>query len=173
MTNQVSATGVLSLFETTKDQRSNFVSEIVDRIDNGDVDPLKIHLQVKAMEDIISRLTVRDEKKNKDFEFAKRYNSAILETAQEYGSKSFQAFNGKFEIKEVGTKYDFSKCEDKELFALYEKMDELKKKVKDREDMLKTIPLSGLVITDQESGETYTVYPPAKSSTTSVSVSLY
>ena len=60
----MTTTNILSLFETSKDERSGFVIDLVDRMSNGEIDPLKVHIQVKAMEDIISRLTVRDEKKN-------------------------------------------------------------------------------------------------------------
>jgi hypothetical protein len=37
-------------------------------LENEEVEPLKVHLQVKAMEDIINSLTCTDEKKNKTFQ---------------------------------------------------------------------------------------------------------
>jgi len=95
-----------------------------------------------------------------------------LESAENVGQKSFQFHNAKFEIKETGVKYDFSKCEDEVLTRLYSQQSELDAKVKSRESMLKTVPAKGMIITDEETGETFTVYPPAKSSTTSVAVTL-
>lgn len=169
---QLKPTEVLSLFDTNKDDRFGFVNNIIDAIEAGEIDPLRVHLRIKSIEDIVFRLTSRDEKKNANFQAAKRYNYSLLEVAEQQGKKSFQFHNGKFEIKEVGVKYDFSKCEDRNLEELYAKMEELKATVKQREDFLKTVPQSGMIVTDQETGDTYTVYPPAKSSTTSVAVSL-
>lgn len=161
MTNELTTTSILSLFETNKDQRQSFAMSVVDALDNGQVEPLKVHLQVKCMEDIIKLLNANT-----------IYKSRVLEAAQTYGEKSFQYNNAKVEIKEVGTKYDFSKCEDPILADLYNKQMELDKAVKDRETMLKTVSEKGLIITDPESGETFTVYPPAKSSSTSVAITL-
>ena len=49
---------------------------------------------------------------------------------------------------------------------------ELKEKIKAKQDFLKTVPISGLSILVESTGEMVTVYPPSKSSTTAVSVSL-
>ena len=62
--------------------------------------------------------------------------------------------------------------EDPLLSRLYTQQSELDGKVKDRESMLKTVPQKGMIVTDEETGETFTVYPPSKSSTTNVSVTL-
>lgn len=172
-TQELTTTSILSLFETTKVERQDFVIGVVEALDNGNVDPLKIHLQVKCMEDIITQLTSMDEKKNKgSIHFAKKYRDHLLTSVQAYGKKSFEFQNSKVEIKETGTKYDFSKCEDPILNGLYAKQAEFDLAVKAREAMLKTISEKGMIITDEESGETFTVYPPSKSSTTSVAITL-
>ena len=161
MTNELSTTSILSLFETTKEQRESFALDLIDKIDSGNVDPLKVHLQVKCMEDVVKLINANT-----------NYKKAILESAENVGQKSFHFHNAKFEIKETGVKYDFSKCEDEVLTRLYSQQSELDAKVKSRESMLKTVSAKGMIITDEETGETFTVYPPAKSSTTSVAVTL-
>jgi len=161
MTNELSTTSILSLFETTKEQRESFALDLIDKIDSGNVDPLKVHLQVKCMEDVVKLINANT-----------NYKKAILESAENVSQKSFQFHNAKFEIKETGVKYDFSKCEDEVLTRLYSQQSELDAKVKSRESMLKTVSAKGMIITDEETGETFTVYPPAKSSTTSVAVTL-
>lgn len=161
MTQELTTTSILSLFETNKEQRMDFAIRVVEALDNGMVEPLKVHLQVKCMEDIVKLLNANT-----------KYKDHVLEAAQVYGQKSFQFQNSKVEIKEVGTKYDFSKCEDPILNNLYEKQAEFDAAVKAREAMLKTISEKGMIITDEESGETFTVYPPAKTSTTSVAITL-
>ncbi len=164
-------TSILSLFETTKEQRATFITDVVERLQNGEVDPLKVHLQVKAMEEIINGLTCTDEKKNKLFTMALNYKAMLLEAAEKHGKK-FQLHNAEFSIKEVGTTYDWSKCEDPELNELLAQQEALKEKIKTKQDFLKTVPAAGLLITIEETGETIRVFPPAKSSTTSVAVSL-
>jgi len=170
-TTELATTSILSLFETNKEQRASFVNDVVERLQNGEVDPLKIHLQVKAMEDIITQLTSTDEKKNKNITAAIAYKTMLLAAAETYGKK-FQLHNAEFSIKEVGTAYDWSKCDDLELQTLLLEQEAIKEKIKAKQDFLKTVPQSGILVTNEASGETYKVYPPAKSSTTSVAVSL-
>lgn len=169
---QLSTAGILALFETNKEQRQHFVTDLVNRLDNGEIDPLTIHLQVKAMEDIIFQLTSTDEKKNKSFEAAKKYRSFLLEAAQKYSAKSFEFSNAKFEIKETGTKYDYSQCNDPVLSELITKQNEIDELVKNRQKLLQTAPVKGLNLLIEDTGETVTVYPPSKSSTTSIAVTL-
>jgi hypothetical protein len=171
MTDQLTTTGILSLFETTKEQRRSFVDDLVLRLQDGEVDPLKVHLQIKAMEEIITSLTSTDEKKNKNVNAAIAYKGMLLEAAEQHGKK-FELHNAEFSIKEVGTVYDWTKCEDPELADMLAKKAELDARIKAKQDFLKTVPQAGLLITIEETGETVKVYPPAKSSTTSVAVSL-
>ena len=55
----------LSLFETTKAERQEFAQSVIKGIKDGISDPLKVHYQVKCMEDIIKNITSdADYKKN-------------------------------------------------------------------------------------------------------------
>src|SRR5690606_40183557 len=116
---EMSAPSILSLFETTKEQRKLFVVKVVEALESGSVDPMKIHLQAKCMESII-----------KDLNANKAYKDHVLDAAQRYGAKSFDFNNSKVEIKEVGVKYDFSKCGDPVLESLYAKQAEIDAQVK-------------------------------------------
>jgi len=160
---------ILSLFETTKEQRATFAQDVVERLRNEEIDPLKVHIQLKAMEEIFKSLTDKSEKTNKNFLLAIDYANMLLDAAEKNGKK-FQMFNAEFSIKEVGTTYDWSKCEDPELAEMIKQQDELKVKIKEKQDFLKTVPLPGLDIRIDD--ELVTVYPPSKSSTTAVAVSL-
>lgn len=161
MTQELTTTSILALFQTDKAQRESFVMDLVSRLESGAVDPLTIHLQAKSMEDVVKLLNANT-----------RYKTAVLEAAQAYGQKSFQFHNAKVEIKETGVKYDYSKCEDPVLNDLLARQAELDDQLKNRQELLKTVSEKGLVITDPETGETYTVYPPAKSSSTNVAITL-
>ena len=168
---EISTISTLALFETTKAQRVSFVEDVVNKLRDEQADPLKVHIYIKAMEEIISTLTVLDEKKNKTPWLAKEYKELLLNAAEKNGKK-FLLNNAEFSIKETGTSYDFSKCDDTELAALLIEQEEIKVKVDARKTFLKALPLVGMEMLDKSTGEMVTIYPPSKSSTTSVSVSL-
>ena len=146
---------------TTKQQRTEIVSQVINSIREGIIEPLDVHVKVKAAEDLIKQLTSDEVYKNE-----------VLDAASRYGGKSFEAFNAKFQVKETGVKYDYSNCNDSYLNDLQQQYDSIGEKIKERQKMLQTLPQEGILFTDQTSGDTYTIYPPAKSSTTSVAVTL-
>ena len=148
----------LSLFETTKQERQNFAIQVTNNLLEGMADPLKVHLQVKCMEDIIKQLTSNTV-----------YKDAVLTEAQKYG-KTFDQHNAKFEIKEMGVKYDYSNCNDPIYQALEDEAAKIDALIKDRQKMLKAMPESGQEILIDD--ELVKVYPPTKSSTTTVTVNL-
>lgn len=161
MIQDLTTTSILALFQTTKEERQSFTLDLINKIENGEADPLKIHLQVKCMEEIIKLLNSNT-----------IYKQAILAAAEKYGQKSFEFMNSKVEIKEMGTKYDFEKCNDKEWEFLDATAKADANNLKERETFLKTVPAKGLEIVDKFTGEMVTIYPPSKSSTTSIAVTL-
>ena len=148
------------IFETTKEQRVEFTHQLIERLNNGELDPLKTHLQVKALEDMLETL-----KNSKD------YKDAVLNAAVQNG-KEFEYMSAKFNIREVGVKYDYTKCESPAYEEIMADYNDAAKRKKDMEEFLKKVPHSGLDIINGVTGEVTRVYPPAKSSTTSVAVSL-
>lgn len=163
---QMTTTAVLELIDSDKSQRRFFVDDLLMRMD-GEVNPLKVHVQMKCFEEIIAMCTDA----NKYPDTAKRYKAMILDEAQKHG-KTFEFHSAKIEQKEVGTSYDWTKCEDEKLNTLLEMQADLNRLVKERQEFLKTVPEGGLIITDESTGETRKVYKPSKSSTTAISVSL-
>ena len=164
----LTTTAILSLFETTKDERKSFVSDLIQRIEMGNANPINIHLQIKCMEDII-KTTLADP----------RYRDCLVDRSIKEGGR-FTFHNSKFEIKEAGSKYDYTLCNDKIYETLRKKayvelskeLEEITIKVKEREKFLKSIPSAGQMIVDADTGEISTLYPPSKTSTTTVSVTL-
>lgn len=149
---------VLSFFETDKQQRKSFVDNVLMQLSEGSVDALKVHLQLKCMEDVCEQI------KADAF-----YKNNLLDEAAKNGKK-FMYQNAEFQIKEAGVKYDYSQCNDPELSQMLQDADALNKKVKVRQEMLKNAPTTGLELLVGD--EVVTVYPPAKSSTTTVQVTL-
>jgi hypothetical protein len=158
--NELSATSILSLFETTKAERTSFVRSVINSLKDGNADPLKVHLQVKNTEALIKELS--DDKE---------YKEMLLTQAAKHG-KNFDLHNANFRIQEVGTKYDFAHCGDSVINDLYTEMEHLKAEIKKREEFLKSLPANGLDIVDSATGEVSTLLKPIKTSTTSIAVTL-
>ena len=148
----------LSLFETSKEERQQFAIQVTNNLMEGLADPLKVHLQVKYMEDIIKQLTSNSV-----------YKTMVLTEAQKYG-KTFDQHNAKFEIKEMGVKYDYSNCNDPLYKELEFLLENIETRIKERQLFLKSITQSGQEILVDD--EVVKVYPPSKSSTTTVTVNL-
>jgi hypothetical protein len=163
---ELSTDNILSLFETDKQQRSSFALQVIQGLQDGTADPLKVHLQIKGMEEIIHMFT--DRKKYPTT--ADTYQCLLLEAAEQHG-KTFEYQNAKFSIKETGAQYSFSSCNDEIICNLHSQMEALKASIKERETFLKNLPKEGIDAITQF-GEVVRIYPPAKYSTTSVIVSL-
>lgn len=168
----LTAQNILSLFDTNKAQRKTFCEDVVNKLKDGIGDPLKVHIYIKAMEEIINSLTNTDKAKNKNFELAKVYKELLLAEAEKNGGKTFSFHNAEFTIKEAGQIYDFTVCNSLVYNEMFERFSLLKIQVKAQEEFLKKLPIEGLVFTDEITGDTYKIYPPSKKSTTTVAVSL-
>jgi hypothetical protein len=158
--NELSATSILSLFETTKAERTSFVRSVINSLKDGNTDPLQVHLQVKNTEALIKELSED-----------KEYKEMLLTQAAKHG-KNFDLHNANFRIQEVGTKYDFAHCGDSVINGLYAEMADIKAKIKEREEFLKSLPNIGMDVFDGETGEVVTLLKPIKTSTTSIAVTL-
>ncbi len=150
----------ISLFRKlpeTKSEVSKYSSLIRESVLNGEVEPLTFYAQLSALEQLFKSL--KSDHLVKDL---------VLEEAQKYGFKSFDKGNAKFQVKEVGVKYDFSECNDLQLDGINQKISELTELKKEREAFLKSIP-GGEEVYDQEGNQ---LFAPVKKSTTQVVVIL-
>jgi hypothetical protein len=157
---QIQTAENMAAFAVSKANREELAIQIVEAIDTGDLNPLDIHYQVKAMEDFIKMLTANS-----------RYKDAVLTEGMKHG-KYFQFNGSKMEIKETGVKYDYSKCGDPNWQILEDQITELKDKQKAVEAHLKVLPAEGIEVVNADSGEVIKMYPPVKTSTTSIAVTL-
>lgn len=69
--------------------------ELLEKVKNGDVDPLKVFIELKQHENEIKHVLeqIKDE---------------ALTIAERYGQKSFSAFGAKIEIRNAASTYKFS-----------------------------------------------------------------
>jgi hypothetical protein len=145
---------------TTKEERTQVVREIFQELLEGRINPMELHIRMKCIEEVVKQLTSMP-----------AYKAIVLDDAEKHG-KSFQYHNAKVDIREVGVKYDYSGCGNGALADLYEKQEALNDASKDLEMYHKQLPTSGIQVVIQSTGEVETHYPPAKTSTTSVAVTL-
>lgn len=119
---------------------------------NGEVDPITAHINISRMEAAIKLY-----KENADV------RDITLRELAKYG-KSHQFGDCRLEEAESGVKYDYSPCGDSRLADMYKTLEALKADIKDREDMLKRLPRTGMA--DPDTGEV--LFPPARSSKTTI-----
>ena len=96
---------------------------------------------------------------------------------KEKGINELQKAGGRYEangcehqLVEAGVKYDYSVCNDPVYNKLKAQLTVLEDEIKAREKYLKAIPSQGVQTLLED--EVLTLYPPAKSSTTSITVNL-
>lgn len=148
---------VLKVTETTKESRLGFAENLIERITEGQISALDVHLKVKVMEDVFKQVSDNPE-----------YRRLLLEESKKaIGEESKYSYhNATFSIGETGTKYDFSKCNDPKMNELLIEEKELKSKMEKRGKFLKTVPEKGMDILVVD--EIIKIFPPSKTSTTSV-----
>ena len=84
-----------------------------------------------------------------------------------YGGAHTTPSGTRIELAEVGTKYDYVFCEDDILNDLVISRLALEEQIKERQDFLKNLPSEGIEIISRY-GEVKRIYPPSKSSTSSI-----
>jgi hypothetical protein len=109
---------------------------------------------------------------NGEYKFVDLVRDEIKRNSED-GKSCLTKYGTKLELAETGTKYDFTACGDPEWEDLEKQSKELDTKKKEREKFLKTIGDKGLIITDEETGETKKLFPPIKTSTSSYKQTLF
>lgn len=142
----------------TKENQKATATALAEKVTNGEVDPVMTFATAKAMSDCLSQFL-------KD----KGVMEATVAAVEKYG-RTGAIFNGaNLCVAEVGVKYDFSVCDDPEWTELSKQKAELEAKLKARETFLRGIPRQATII-NEDTGEMSTIFPPAKTSSTSIKV---
>lgn len=136
---------------------SYYVEQVVKSIQDGEQNPLDVHLYRVKMEKILKGIN-----DNPDIQ------DAVMKEFEKYGERTVEYKGALLQQQESGVKYDFSGCGDPVMDEYIRQLDDLKLKMKEREKFLKNIPVSGIV--DPETGSF--IYPPSKSSKTTIKTTL-
>lgn len=144
-------------FIPSKDNISGIAGSIVERLNSGEADPLKVIVQLTAVEKACA--IAREQA-----------NEIVLTELSKYG-KSTSVLGAKIEQKEVGVKWDYSQSE--AWIKLKEQKDKIDEKIKAVENIAKTLPEGAeSSFTDTDTGETWGICKGLKSSKTSFAVTL-
>jgi len=103
----------------------------------------------------------------KEIKSSPAYIDYLREEVSKYGKSHTTSSGTKIELAEVGTKYDYQTCGDAELVRLNDQLLNIENAIKERQTFLKTLPVSGMDVI-MEGGEVVKLYPPIKTSTSSV-----
>ena len=150
------AISTINLMPSTNNEVDKMFTLIKQEILSGKENPLKLEVQLKAMETLIKKLRSDNEVKDQ-----------MINEGMKYPEKSFEIFGAKFSKTTVGVKYDFDVCQDSEWQDIKEHAENYKAKLKEREDFLKTLKQP---VVNPDTGEM--IYPANKTGKESISVKL-
>lgn len=134
-----------------KDEAKIYAESRLDRID-----PLSILLKAKKAEEFFK--TVQEHVK-----------AEALKEAEKYPERSITLNGAKYEKTSVYTEYDYSNCNDSVLNERMQLFEEAKKALEARKEFLKALK-EPLIVTDEDSGETFKVFPPVKKTTDGIKI---
>lgn len=145
------AMGALRLLASTQSQIDNFSDQLIQDVKSGEVNPLELILQLKAMEKVTERVK-------------KEIHENVMTAADKYPGTVFEFMGNKVEKAELGTKYLYETCND----LTYNR---LSKELKERTEFLKAVKAPTTIV-DESTGETWTILPPKKQSSTGLKITI-
>lgn len=146
---------VIDLAPESLAQAEEFAAFFLEEHESGRLDALDVYTKCTAFE--------------KALEMVKKYlQKAATEEAMKYG-KEFEKKSFKLKIGEVGVKYIYDNCNDPILTRRESEVKHYKTLVENRQKMLKSLK-EPLRVVDEDTGDSFVVNPPVKTSTTSVIV---
>lgn len=141
----------ISQISPSKEALEGHIFDIVNNIEEGGDDPIRIAVALQFMAQIC--------------EGAKKRIKDLVVSELEKAKERKDYFGYRIEVAQVGINYDYTLCGDAKWYDLQEQLEKLQAKIKDREAMLKAIK-EPIMIADEDTGELYKVMPPVKASST-------
>jgi hypothetical protein len=147
---------VLDLFQTSKEGINLFASKVINEVEDGRIDPLKVKLYCKTLEAIADKID-------------KGTREAQITAAAKYGDKPFMFSGAEVHLTSTFTSYDYSGYSEWNKFN--KEITDLKEKMKECEVFLRALR-GPIEVLNSETGEVEIIMPPAKSITEGVKVSI-
>jgi hypothetical protein len=133
-------------------------SEVVRQLQDDEISALDVKIALKQMEVAIEQVK-------------KVADRMAADEAAKYGEKSFVYKGAKIELAELASRYDFSKCGYPQLTRMEDAIKSYGEQSKSLQAWLKSLKGKTEYI-DPETGEVCEVYPPTKTSTTGIKITL-
>lgn len=134
--------------------------KIKELVGEGMIDPLQLAVAIKSATTLFEQ--VKD-----------ACVSDVLDALQKYSEKErVEQFGCAIDRAEVGTKYDFTICNDPAWNVLNEEMKGVKARMGEREKFLKALTHPMAIADESTGGELVTIVPPLKTSTSSYKITL-
>jgi hypothetical protein len=149
---------LLTMMASTSTQIDIFSDGVIESVQGGEINPLTVLIQLKAMEKASERIL-------------KEIRPNLLTEAAKHPGNEFEYMGNKITKAEHGIKYDYLSCGDPVYNELLFQLGKLTDKMKSRESFLRSINGSETVI-DEKFGEVCKVTPPIKKSTPGLNVSI-
>ena len=149
---------VLEMFGTSKQQINSFAAKVINEVEAGNIDPLKVKVLCKTLSEIADKI----DKGTKDNQKT---------AASFYGEKPFDFMGAELHLTSVYTAYDYSKCGYSDWNKYNNEITNLKEKLKETETFLRGLH-TPIEILNNETGEVEIVSPPVKSVTEGLKVSI-
>ena len=136
---------------------SEYARQAVAAIIDGEIDPLIAFVNLSKAKRVIDEVVKHEE---------------VLRLATDYveahgSNREMQIGDCSAKIGEAGVSYDYSVCGDPEMERLLAEADALKERIKTRETFLRGIK-GHLALLDEDTGEVRDIYPPARTSKTTL-----
>lgn len=154
--NDLSLTSISMNILPTKGNVLSIAQQIADNVIDGNADPFETLAKLEAIKAVCE-------------EGRKLLEPHVRSELEKYGKEGVGKLDAKFELAEVGVKYDYSG--DPVWSGIAQQITPLQEALKDREKLLKTVTKT-MIETDPETGETFEVPPPVKTSKSSFKVTL-
>ena len=152
------AAGTLNLLANTQTEIDVFSDSVIASVKEGEVSPLKVLIQLRAMERASKRIL-------------SMIQENYMNAADLYVEKQFEFLGNLIEKTELGTKYDYTRCGDPVWEQRKAAADSADGLVKEREAFLKALR-QPVTIVIEETGEVVKINPPTKTSTSGLKVTI-
>lgn len=140
----------------TKGNVESIAQHIANSVIDDGADPFETIAKIEAIKAVCE-------------EARKKLDAHVRSELEKYGKEGIKKLDAKFELAEVGVKYDYSG--DPVWSRIAQQITPLQEAMKEREKRLKTVTKT-MIETDPETGETFEVPPPVKNSKSSFKVTL-
>lgn len=136
---------------------SEYAREAVAAITGGEIDPLTAYVNLGKAKRVIESVMK---------------NAEVMRIATDYienrgTNREMTAGDCTAKIAEAGVAYDYSVCADPEIERLYAEAEGIRERIKAREAFLRGID-GRLSVLDEDTGEVCFIYPPARTSKTTI-----